>query len=204
MSQHRNRRFTLIELVVVITILAIIGGGIILSMEGIQEKAETDAATHQMGQIRQAILHFRSDMMLMPKQGALDRSQLAGAVDSTWFYHPANLDQIFTMPVDVSNSTRWTDAPGKARAWHGVYCTGSVLLDPANPGDLAKLDALMISGSPAASTPTTTVRAILDPWGKPYLYLVPQGTDFNSASLHSYGPDGLLNTSDDLSLEILK
>ena len=197
-----RRHFTLLELLVVLAIVAIIAGSILVSYTGLDDSSKMTVARNDMAQLRDAFRKFRQNMYLLPKEGVLSRTNIAGPPVAIWFDNPANFEQLVTLPVDISNATRWTEAAGKIRSWQGPYCGPRVILDPLVAADLAKLDALTLSGTAAAFKPATSVQVILDPWGKPYLYIVPLGTSFATAYLRSCGPDGVVNNTDDLTLDI--
>jgi type II secretory pathway pseudopilin PulG len=181
---------------VVVAIVAIIAGAVVSSYDGLAEDAKTKMALSDMSELRSAFQKFRQDTLLLPKEGALDDSQLNPTPNAVWFDHPANFDQLFTKPSTTND--RWGSSPGKSRAWRGPYCNGRVdAMIPSGGG-------LTISGASTGSLPPTAVPQVLDPWGKPFLYIVPSGTNFNAAYLQSYGPDLILNTADDIKLDILK
>ena len=205
-----RRHFTLLELLVALAIVAIVATGVIavFTSDRVEDNSKMTVTITDRAQLRDAFRKFRQNLNLLPKEGALSSGNFAipaslnAVTYPIWFNNPANFDQVLTLPVDISNATRWTDASGKTRSWQGPYCGPRVTLDPAVPVDLAKLDALTISGTAAASKPAAPVKVILDPWGKPYLYIVPMGTNFAAAYLRSCGPDGVVNNTDDLTLDI--
>lgn len=81
MGGSRSRRgFTVLELILVVAILATVAGGVLASLEGAQDRAAGDVTTHELGQVRDAVLAFRRDLGALPVQAdAEDLSQLLAA-----------------------------------------------------------------------------------------------------------------------------
>lgn len=63
---RRNRGFTLLELLLVLSILVVIGGIAMLSLRGAQEDAYNDATKNQLDLLSQAILRYQLKMNSLP------------------------------------------------------------------------------------------------------------------------------------------
>jgi prepilin-type N-terminal cleavage/methylation domain-containing protein len=134
------RGLTLIELLVVVAILATVAGTVLVSQEGVEDRALRDITRTELQRVREAVLRFRADTGFLPKQGPYAlRIETAGGevevpvgIDSddyrAWFNSPANLSQLYenplaqnpTHPSAVSTLDRAWD-PDLARGWNGPY-----------------------------------------------------------------------------------
>ena len=225
--------FTLLELLVVITLLAILSSVALMSNDGVRDQAEVDATKYEMAELRKALLQFRQDTGAFPGQGvyacgdlvagaeAQDAANGAGtwpagapaAVVATpapwvaWCNSPANLWMLFIDPIP-DGSGAWN--PDTKRGWHGPYLTKS------GPGYVDVGSESNVRGiadgfaSPAflwrvRPTDTETVQA-----GSPYVLLELAGVD---ARVASFGPDAAddgvnadkcLPNDDDIVLCLLK
>ncbi len=108
--QKQQQGFTLLELLVVIGILAIIGGTVVASLDGQEAKASKGAATHSLAAIEQAVRLYNVNEGALPDEldslacisvGA-DPSLLDGAVD-----HPAD-----ATPANASKYGGSSNLPG--------------------------------------------------------------------------------------------
>lgn len=198
-----NRRlvqgFTLLELLVVITILAALGGSAIVAAGNMRENALRQIALMEIQKIKQALLQYRQDI---------------------GNFHTPDNPADFRALYEQGSLPTWDMA--SARGWRGPYLTtvGEGLVDI---GDGLALNG---SGDPFAGTAKNEQRGVADPfvaapvkngsyiacddsdgdadclldwrtttlqrrhtrWGRPYLLFDP--TDPARARLVSMGPDG--------------
>jgi len=61
--------FTLLELLIVLSILAIIAAGVVVAYQNLDDDAGLDLARHEILEIKTAFLNFRRDTGYFPKQG---------------------------------------------------------------------------------------------------------------------------------------
>ncbi|WP_198244186.1 prepilin-type N-terminal cleavage/methylation domain-containing protein [methane-oxidizing endosymbiont of Gigantopelta aegis] len=162
------RGFTLLELLVVLTLLMILSGTAIYAYEGLEEQGRDNAVVYEMSQIRNALLQFRRDSGShdFPGQGQYDcddaptadsnsinpaiEPQLPSSVASlssadkvTWCRSEVNFWMLFKDPL-AKGWNRDTH-----RGWNGPY-----LLQKDQPLDYENLSA---------------VWGIVDAYGNPYL-----------------------------------
>ena len=132
--QQASRGFTLLELLVVISLLAILAGFSISAYDGVQDDANYDAAIFEMAEIRNALLQFRRDSGTndFPGQGiyactnAINFPSEAGSGSARldWCNHPANFWMLFINPLDDPSTS--SDEEGAwnidtKRGWNGPY-----------------------------------------------------------------------------------
>jgi|GEM_PF-6642922 len=134
--------FTLLELLVVITLLAILASGAMVAYDGIEEQGNDDAARFEMAEIRKALIKFRRDSgsNALPAQGIYDcdddptgdsntpntaltfpshTSTLSNSDLVSWCKHPANFWMLFTDPLGRSEKDQWNE--DTKRGWNGPY-----------------------------------------------------------------------------------
>jgi prepilin-type N-terminal cleavage/methylation domain-containing protein len=138
MARHRAG-FTLIELLLVVAILATIAGAVLSTMEGVQERAQDEVTTHELGQLRDALLAFKRDLGCFPNQGAFaqptpDEEDLSQLLATTWPLAPT---------VPPNPLATWD--PDRRRGWRGPYLRAVRVDDRALP------------------------KKVLDPSGRPYV-----------------------------------
>lgn len=171
--------FTLLELLVVITVLGLIAGAAVLGLNGVTDQSRADATNFEMAELRKALLQFRRDSgsRNFPKQGVYNCTTIptanfpaeAGATNAeqiVWCQHPANFWMLFQDPL----ANGW-NADTK-RGWNGPYIQRkSGYLDI---GDDLTPDA---SGSPITGVPITKVWGIADPNIKPFVTEILDGDE---------------------------
>jgi prepilin-type N-terminal cleavage/methylation domain-containing protein len=139
-----RKAFTLLELLVVVSILAIIGGAIIpVISSNIFDNAKRDMNLSSMSQIRDALLRFRQDMGYFPGQGPrlnaanLDLSLYddseyygSGGTASEWAELSddnrdlMNFWQLIHKPKVNSDGDFWDYDLDARRGWNGPYLVG--------------------------------------------------------------------------------
>ena len=191
----REKAFTLLELIIVAAILTAAAGGAILLVGPAEEQARTQLSQIELTRLRDAILQFHEDTGCLPKQGPFALTSEGGSVPvppqgATWFYHPANFDQLYDNPLEGTGHPLEVWNPDTKRGWRGPYISsfGEGYVDI---GDNLLPDG---TGNPEDGTVLSEVRAIADPfssapegdyfvwrfhsgdspiykWGRPYLLI---------------------------------
>lgn len=146
---RRAHGFTLLELLVVVTILAAVAGIAYGTMGGVQQRLDDDADRVQIAEVARALRQFRADTGFYPRQGPFalyDPSELEptsaalpGSCSGTGcFDSAANLEQLFRVPcLDPAASAApfaflldprpgcpdapFATNPAEPRAWRGPY-----------------------------------------------------------------------------------
>lgn len=137
---RRAHGFTLLELLVVVTILAAVAGIAYGTMGGVQQRLDDDADRVQIAEVARALRQFRADTGFYPRQGPFALPADGGvaladcAPAPACFASPANLGQLFTAPcLDTSAPAQpfgfvvpdCASAPSTSaaepRRWRGPY-----------------------------------------------------------------------------------
>lgn len=212
----RRRSFTLLELLVVISILATLAGVLLVSLSGVQHKASGDLTVHELAQVKAAILGFRADTGFLPKQGPFALTSDGGSVPvpaegEAWFDSPANFTQVLINPLAGTGHPLETFNPDTRRGWRGPYLTrsaeGAVVVGDglALDGRSGNLDqgtllaALPSIADPFPRSPLTAGIGVVFNWtnasgdplpqhGRPFLLF--DLADPNRARVIGLGPDG--------------
>jgi type II secretory pathway pseudopilin PulG len=191
----RTKAFTLLELIIVAGILSTVAGGAILLIGPAEEQARSQMSQVELSRLRDAILQFHTDTASLPKQGPFSLTSDGGSVPvpaegATWFYHPANFEQLYENPLAGTGHALETWNPDTKRGWRGPYISsfGEGYVDI---GDGLLPDG---TGDPAAGNILPELKAIADPfittssgnyfvwrfqagdtpayqWGRPYLLI---------------------------------
>lgn len=202
LAVRRRRRapqgFTLLELMVVVSVLLILAGGAMMAFGDAEETAKKQIAQYEIQQLKQGLLRFRQDTGSFPNP-----------------FSPADFSALYEQPAGMAG---WNIDTG--RGWRGPYLGG--LRDGlVDIGDSLQADGI---GDPAAGNETSLQRGVADPfvhanvpdadgcsmteppndecllewrpasgeadygrWGRPYLLF---DLDQNDARLVSSGPNG--------------
>jgi prepilin-type N-terminal cleavage/methylation domain-containing protein len=137
--------FSLLEMLVVITILAavaFIAGG---ALSGVREQANDQLVRTEMQEIAEAIRQFRQDTGYYPKTGPFNLDTAPGgavtdailavgfphsgssaAERQNWFYSPANFYQLYTRASPLAGTGHQLENwdPETGRGWRGPYLKG--------------------------------------------------------------------------------
>lgn len=190
----RHRGLTLLELVVVITILAILAGMVVPMLAGTQEQAQVEAAKAGVAELRNALLGGSAAGL---SGGAGAGAEVPGFKSDTRQL-PLRMGNLFFNPFaageDYSGLPELaTWKPVTRLGWRGPYIR--------NPSG-RYADTLPVPGPTSWTDPATAVYArpgdpaMVDPWGRPYVLQLPSTGDaanrFLFARVVSAGPDGVL------------
>jgi len=160
----RIQGFTLLELLVVVTLMAIVATVALVANDGVQDEAAVDATKYEMAELRKALLQFRRDTGAFPKTGINTCRDPAEPANQ----NKSNPDMVFpaqltTEPAQVSwceaqeslwhlmkcpfdpNSDTCTWNPDTKRGWHGPYISGQwgyVDIDDASSVDERLIPAI--------------------------------------------------------------
>jgi len=174
--------FTLLELLVVLSVLAAVAGIGVLALGGVTQDTRAELVRAEMNQIANAIRRFRADTGYWPKKGVFEHDDV-DKVDN-----PGSFSQLFVQPKDGAGDILPHD-PASDSGWNGPY--------------LRELDAVTVTvgenfGSDGSGLPTdgpeTQVSGVGDPFeraaeppyfvwqdaggaeiarlGRPYLYFI--------------------------------
>jgi general secretion pathway protein G len=155
-SHHTINGFTLIEMLVVISIIVVLAGLSMVGFRYIQTKQANEKARTQIKLLEVALEDFKSDMGAYPASENSDEGKKPQSRDgSTVLFNALYWDSDF-------DKEGLTDEQGKTRDENQkVYLP---LLDPRNPSQgWASSKEVTESGSRSSNK-------ILDPWGMPYQY----------------------------------
>ncbi|MBL4764106.1 MAG: prepilin-type N-terminal cleavage/methylation domain-containing protein [Colwellia sp.] len=200
-KQHTSQNgFTLMELLTVITLMAITATVAITSYDGVQDQSRYDVAKFEMTQLRKALIQFRQDSGTnsFPAQGSYDCTDdvNGGVVTETnslftfptdvtgtqaekiaWCQHPANFWMLFEDPL----GNGWN--PDTKRGWHGPYLqrkngyltlnANTVSLDNINNPVWAIADPYVVNQqNTGVQWSIQTTSDVLNKAGTPYVLLV--------------------------------
>lgn len=118
-TRNRQQGFTLLELLVVVSVLASLAGIAAVAMDGYEQDAQEQLVHVEMKRIANAIYRFKEDTGYFPKEGIYtsDRLSLTGE-DKTNYDIAENLGFLFSNP---KSDLAWDPTTG--RGWHGPYMT---------------------------------------------------------------------------------
>ena len=145
-----SQGFTLLEVLMVVSILAIVGGAIIYSMMGIRSKIAEDLSDYESSTVYKALKQFRRDTGYYPKQGpfALESPGGPGKIDpanndhwpsflsdksaaerTAWFHHPANFYQLVLAESPLKSTGHALESFNiqAGRGWRGPYIKDGVV-----------------------------------------------------------------------------
>lgn len=114
-SQHMKKQqgFTLLELLVVVSVLATLAGITAVAMDGYEQDAQEQLVKVEMKRIASAIYRFKEDTGYFPEEGIFGSANSSEAEKS-------NLEWLFSLPNDKNgNPVLWNI--NSAKGWHGPY-----------------------------------------------------------------------------------
>jgi len=168
--RHHPAAFTLIELMVTITIIIILAGLVIAGTGFVNEKQARSQAKVQIALLEKAIQEYHMDMGRYPGPATAAGGDTSQILYQALFYDGWHYQQ--------------NGSPRNANAATKIYLPE---LDPRN-SKMGWVDSVTGDNPPASTK-------INDPWGTPYRYRIGgnalQNPDFD---LWSHGKDGRHNT----------
>lgn len=204
----KQRGFTMLEMLLVLSLLAMIATLAVSSMDTTGEDVADQLARSEMHAIRDALLQFKRDTGYLPNSGNSDctvitqpanKSFVPANLWQAWCAHPANFWMLFENP----GLEDWN--PDLARGWRGPY------LNQVGDG-LLTVPVSYPAGASDATPVLTGVRAVADPlqfnsddlhwqpsqlagknrrWGRPYLLI--HADSLGPARVVWTGKDGEFN-----------
>ncbi|MFH1499448.1 MAG: prepilin-type N-terminal cleavage/methylation domain-containing protein, partial [Verrucomicrobiota bacterium] len=157
-----RRGFTLVELLTVIAIIGILSAITFGVVKGVNERAAIGQAKAELGTLAQALESYKRQYGDYPRAGNSATLTTAAAADN--------------------QSGRFLNALFGKLGPKGDPINGKMFLDASNFA-LASTTAL-----PTPGNNTVVANALLDPWGRHYLYAYSEG--WRKYALLSAGPDG--------------
>jgi prepilin-type N-terminal cleavage/methylation domain-containing protein len=114
--QFKSGGFTLLELLVVLTLLALVAGASVIALDGVDEDVAPQLAKSEMVEISKAIRQFKQDNLTYPPQPDNLPDYPAN--------HPADFSPLFTCPYDdgvppIEPACEYN--PDTSRGWRGPY-----------------------------------------------------------------------------------
>ena len=158
---YRNLRygFTLLEVLIVVTLLSIVGGAIVYSLGNARERIGEDLSKYESSTLYKALKQFRRDTGYYPKQGPFALLAQGGRIDpansdhwpvflsdkssaerTAWFNHPANFYQLILRdsPLNSTGHSLESFNIQTGRGWRGPYIkegVGSIIVGDAEEYD---------------------------------------------------------------------
>ena len=151
-KSNHQAGFTLIELMIVIGLLAVVGGGILVAYQGARNNSESILTKHRLANVRSSLLKFRQDMGYFPGEGPLgitatvlpqseavpEYHALPTSLEqSRWLTHELNFWMLHTQPIDSTAADFWDWDDESQRGWNGPYLSNKAGMLLTNAGDLA-------------------------------------------------------------------
>lgn len=207
--------FTLLELIIVVSILAIIALAAFSYTIGLEDSVSKDLIWSEIRNLRNGILQFKKDTGFLPRTGPFALVSDGGQVslqdhEIHWFLHPANFDQLLQQPLDGAGNPIRPWNPDTGRGWRGPYLQNVELR--VTVGNSLKMGG---QGDPAHGSLISGIRGVGDPflhealgscfvwkgwnteevkrYGRPYYFF--DWYDPYWARVVSSGPDGLYDSA---------
>ena len=184
-KSRRYRRpsngFTLLEVLIVVTLLALVGGAVIYSQGKVREKIGERLSDYESSILHKALKQFRRDTGYYPKQGPFALLAQDGSIDpgnadhwpaflsdknsaerTKWFNHPANFYQLILgdSPLKSTGHALESFSIQTGRGWRGPYIKDGVV--SIIVGDAEEYDPVA-----DAHTPNTWTNSSWDAVGTP-------------------------------------
>ncbi|SRR6056297_2133326 len=191
MLHRSNNGFTMMELLMTLTIMSAVGLMVAPMLTRRHDHSSMQVTMQSLGALRQAILtDYRNDMFeSLPFPADPSRAQHP---QLKYLYdHP--LSYLAADPSSIEVTSQWTYDPVTGRGWSGPYVDHASGVRVAYQVDVARgfTNAYGLTGDPAP----------VDAWGNPIVLQQPvavgvihSSTSLLYARLVSAGPDGVLQT----------
>jgi len=185
--------FTLLEVLIVVTLLAIVGGAVVFSLGNYRQKVGEDLSDYESSTLYKALKQFKRDTGYYPKQGPFALVSNGGAIDPAvsshwpsflsdkssaervaWFNHPANFYQLILADSPLNSTDHALESFNiqTGLGWRGPYIKDGVVRIIV--GDAEEYDPIADAHTPnnwtnsswdAAGTPKVTDLVLLcDPF----------------------------------------
>ncbi len=171
--------FTLLELLVVISIIAVLAGILLPVTGSVMENArKTEAKSTEM-QILTAVKSFQTDYGVYPLPAGTNT-----ATDTTFDAESGNNAALFA----ILRNTDTSATPPNSR--HTVYFEGKDVKNPDKPksGFATKAGSTTIKSGSSTKTFATQIGTLVDPWGAGYS--IRYDTGYTDAVVHPYSDAG--------------
>lgn len=125
-SQHMKKQqgFTLLELLVVVSVLATLAGITAVAMDGYEQDAQEQLVNTEMKRIASAIYRFKEDTGYFPKEGVFKSDRLFSVGDERDRYErDENMGWLFISPENEAGDTVAPWNIHAAKGWNGPYLT---------------------------------------------------------------------------------
>lgn len=151
--------FTLLEVLIVVTLLSLVGGAIVYSLGNARQRIGEDLSKYESSTLYKALKQFRRDTGYYPKQGPFALLAQGGEIDpanadhwpvflsdkssaerTAWFNHPANFYQLILRDSPLNSTTHSLKSFNiqTGRGWRGPYIkegVGSIIVGDAEEYD---------------------------------------------------------------------
>jgi prepilin-type N-terminal cleavage/methylation domain-containing protein len=173
--------FTLLEVLIVVTLLALVGGAVIYSQGNVRKELGERLSDYESSTLYKALKQFRRDTGYYPKQGPFALLAQDGSIDpgnadhwpaflsdkdaaerTKWFNHPANFYQLILgdSPLKSTEHALESFSIQTGRGWRGPYIKDGVVRIIV--GDAEEYDPVA-----DAHTPNTWTNSSWDAVGTP-------------------------------------
>jgi len=135
----KQKNFTLLELLIVTAVLALIAGGVVMSVSGIYSDSNENLAKSRASTVYKALVKFKKDTGFYPKQGKLSLSNVENPAPfglsedpDDWFVKENNFNQLFELPVETGGTaadSEWKWNIDSKRGWNGPYVNNGLYTD---------------------------------------------------------------------------
>jgi type II secretory pathway pseudopilin PulG len=116
----RKSNFTLIELLIVCSILAVIGGTVALGFSGVSI-SQPGIQEFEKKILNDAFRRFKRDTGYYPKTGAFNYNKLDVVESEIEFDDLSNFNQLLEKPLDRVDNNKWNWNKDTRRGWNGPY-----------------------------------------------------------------------------------